>query len=237
MTLVRDRLKRAEHEGSMRLLLVEDDAMIGRSLDRALTHAGMAVDWVRTGADCATAVHGTVYELLLLDLGLPDGSGLEILRVLRRQNTDMPVLIITARDDVASRIAGLDSGADDYVVKPFDFDELNARIRAVIRRRHGRSSSIIAAGALTLDLARYEVSYRGLSAVLPSKEFSLVRALAERPGAILSRSQLEDRLYDWGNEVESNAVDVLIHYIRRRFDKDVIRNVRGIRWMIPDSRE
>ena len=118
----------------MRLLLVEDDAMIGRSLDRALTHAGMAVDWVRTGADCATAVHGTVYELLLLDLGLPDGSGLEILRALRRRNTDTPVLIITARDDVASRVAGLDSGADDYVVKPFRAPELGARIFGLLRR-------------------------------------------------------------------------------------------------------
>ena len=136
---------------------------------------------------------------------------------------------------MATRIAGLDSGADDYVVKPFDFDELNARIRAVIRRRQGRSTSIIAAGAVALDLARHEVSYRGSSLSFPAKEFALLRALAERPGAILSRDQLEDRLYDWGNKVESNAVDVLIHYVRRKFDKDIIRNVRGIGWMIPDN--
>jgi DNA-binding response OmpR family regulator len=219
----------------MRVLLVEDDVMIGRSLDRALTHAGMAVDWVRSGADCSVAVRGDGYGVLLLDLGLPDGSGLEILRTLRRQNSDTPVVIISARDDVASRIAGLDSGADDYVVKPFDFEELNARIRAVMRRRQGRASSTVVAGAVTLDLARYEVAYRGLSSVLAGKEFALVRALAERPGTILSRSQLEDRLYDWGNEVESNAVDVLIHYVRRKFDRDIIRNVRGIGWMIPDS--
>jgi DNA-binding response OmpR family regulator len=219
----------------MRVLLVEDDVMIGRSLDRALTHAGMAVDWVRSGADCSVAVRGDGYGVLLLDLGLPDGSGLEILRTLRRQNSDTPVVIISARDDVASRIAGLDSGADDYVVKPFDFEELNARIRAVMRRRQGRASSTVVAGAVTLDLARYEVLYRGLSSVLPAKEFALVRALAERPGTILSRGQLEDRLYDWGNEVESNAVDVLIHYVRRKFDKDIIRNVRGIGWMIPDT--
>ena len=218
----------------MRVLLVEDDAMIGRSLDRALTHAGMAVDWVRTRADCAVAIRGADYGLLLLDLGLPDGTGLEILRTLRRRNGDTPVVIITARDDIANRVAGLDGGADDYVVKPFDFDELNARIRAVIRRRQGRTSSTIAAGAVTLDLARHEVSYQGLSIVLPLKEFALVRALAERPGAILSRSQLEDRLYDWGNEVESNAVDVLIHYVRRKFGKDIIQNVRGIGWMIPE---
>jgi len=221
----------------MRVLLVEDDVMIGNGLDKALTHAGMTVDWVRTGSDCAAAVRGAGYGLLLLDLGLPDCSGLEILRAIRRGKTDTPVVIITARDDVASRIAGLDSGADDYVVKPFDFDELNARIRAVIRRHQGHSSSIIAAGELSLDLARHEVSYRGSCIVLPLKEFALVRALAERPGAILSRRQLEDRLYDWGNEVESNAVDVLIHYVRRRFDKDVIRNVRGIGWVIPEARQ
>lgn len=216
----------------MRILLVEDDVMIGRSLDRALTRAGMAVDWVRGATDCANALRGSGYGLLLLDLGLPDGSGLEILRELRSQKSDTPVVIITARDDVASRVAGLDAGADDYVVKPFDFDELNARIRAVIRRHQGRTSSTIVAGAVTLDLARHEVSYKGLSVVLPLKEFSLLRALAERPGAILSRSQLEDRLYDWGNEVESNAVDVLIHYVRRKFGKDIIQNVRGIGWMI-----
>jgi DNA-binding response OmpR family regulator len=218
----------------MRILLVEDDVMIGRSLDRALTRAGMAVDWVRSATDCANALRGSGYGLLLLDLGLPDGSGLEILRTLRGQKGDTPVVIITARDDVASRVAGLDAGADDYVVKPFDFDELNARIRAVIRRHQGRTSSTIAAGAVTLDLARHEVSYKGLSVILPPKEFALLRALAERPGAILSRSQLEDRLYDWGNEVESNAVDVLIHYVRRKFGKDIIQNVRGIGWMIQE---
>ena len=218
----------------MRVLMVEDDAMIGRSLDRALTHSGMAVDWVRTGADCAAALRGVDYGLLLLDLGLPDVPGLEILRTLRKQNSATPVVIITARDDVASRIAGLDGGADDYIVKPFDFDELNARIRAVIRRHQGRTSSLVTAGAVTLDLARHEVSYCGLSEVLPSKEFALIRALAERPGGILSRGQLEDRLYDWGNEVESNAVDVLIHYVRRKFGKDIIQNVRGIGWMIPE---
>src|SRR5881227_4069589 len=209
--------------------------MIGRSLDRALTGAGMAVDWVRTCADGAAAALDGVYGLVLLDLGLPDGSGTELLIAIRQKSTNTPVLIITARDDVASRIAGLDSGADDYVVKPFDFDELKARIRAVMRRHQGHSSSTLAAGELSLDLARHEVSYRGSCIVLPLKEFALVRALAERPGAILSRRQLEDRLYDWGNEVESNAVDVLIHYVRRKFDKDIIRNVRGIGWMIPDG--
>ena len=221
----------------MRILLVEDDMMIGRSLDRALKRAGMAIDWVRTQADCEGALGGSGYGLLLLDLGLPDGSGLEILRKLRDRKCEMPVVIITARDDFASRVAGLDAGADDYVVKPFDFDELNARIRAVIRRHHGQATSTISAGALALDLARHEASYKGLSVVLPSKEFALLRALAERPGAILSRGQLEDRLYDWGNEVESNAVDVLIHYVRRKLGKDVVQNVRGIGWMIPELKK
>jgi DNA-binding response OmpR family regulator len=219
----------------MRVLLVEDDPMIGRSLDRALTQVGMAVDWVRTAADCETALRNTAYGVLLLDLGLPDRSGLEILAALRAENRDTPVVVITARDDVASRVAGLDSGADDYVTKPFDFDELQARIRAVIRRRHGAASSTITAGEVTVDLARHGVSYRGSSIVLPAREFALVRALAERPGVILSRSQLEDRLYDWGNEIESNAVDVLIHYIRRKFDKDIIRNVRGVGWTILEA--
>ncbi len=218
----------------MRILLVEDDLMIGQSLDRALTGAGMAVDWVRTGQDCISSIRGTDYGLLLLDLGLPDCSGLEILQSIRSHNCPTPVVIITARDDVTTRIAGLDGGADDYLIKPFDFDELGARIRAVARRHQGHASPLMIAGAVELDLVRHVVSYRGSSSLLPSREFALLRALAERPGAILSRGQLEDRLYDWGREVESNAVDVLIHYIRRKFDKDIIRNVRGIGWMIPE---
>jgi DNA-binding response OmpR family regulator len=219
----------------MRVLLVEDDAMIGRSLDRALSDSGMAVDWVRSAADCMLAVRDCTYNLLLLDLGLPDGSGLEILRDIRRGSTMTPVIVITARDDVTTRIAGLDGGADDYVVKPFDFDELNARIRAVVRRHQGQASSVVSIGEVTLDLPRYHVSYRGISHVLPQREFALMRALTERPRAILSRAQLEDRLYDWGNEVESNAVDVLIHYIRKKFDKDIIRNVRGVGWTIAEA--
>jgi len=220
----------------MRILLVEDDTMIGRSLDRALTNAGMAVDWVNCGLDGLDALDGTEYGLLLLDLGLPDESGLEILRRLRLRGDVTPVVIITARDHLDSRVAGLDGGADDYIIKPFDFDELHARIRAVVRRHQGRAMSRMCVGEVTLDLAKHNVTYRDVSQVLPAKEFALLQALAERPGAILSRRQLEDRLYDWGNEVESNAVDVLIHYIRRKFGKDVVQNVRGIGWMIPESR-
>lgn len=220
----------------MRVLLVEDDTMIGRSLDRALTDAGMAVDWVNRGLDGLDALNGTEYGLLLLDLGLPDESGLEILRRLRNRGDSTPVMIITARDHLDSRVAGLDGGADDYIIKPFDFDELHARIRAVVRRHQGRAISRMNAGEVTLDLAAHEVMYREVSVVLPAKEFALLQALAERPGAILSRRQLEDRLYDWGNEVESNAVDVLIHYVRRKLGKDIVQNVRGIGWMISESR-
>jgi DNA-binding response OmpR family regulator len=220
----------------MRILLVEDDKMIGRSLDRALTDAGLAVDWVDRGLDGLQALDGTEYGLLLLDLGLPDESGLEILRRLRQRGDSTPVVIITARDGVDSRVAGLDGGADDYIIKPFDFDELHARIRAVVRRHQGRAASQVSVGELTLDLASHQATFREVSLVLPAKEFALLQALAERPGAILSRRQLEDRLYDWGNEVESNAIDVLIHYVRRKFGKDVVQNVRGVGWMIPESR-
>ena len=220
----------------MRILLVEDDKMIGRSLDRALTDAGLAVDWVDRGLDGLQALDGTEYGLLLLDLGLPDESGLEILQRLRQRGDSTSVVIITAHDGVDSRIAGLDGVADDYIIKPFDFDELHARIRAVVRRHQGRAASQVSVGELTLDLASHQATFREVSLVLPAKEFALLQALAERPGAILSRRQLEDRLYDWGNEVESNAIDVLIHYVRRKFGKDVVQNVRGVGWMIPESR-
>jgi DNA-binding response OmpR family regulator len=219
----------------MRILVIEDDPMIGRGLDRALTGAGMAVDVVTHGVDALSAARDNGYGLMLLDLGLPDEAGLEVLKKLRARHDPTPIVIITARDDVATRVAGLDLGADDYVVKPFDFDELLARIRAVVRRHQGKAASLLTVGALTLDLATHRVTYRGVSETLPAKEFALLQALAERPGAILSRSQLEDRLYDWGNEVESNAVDVLIHYVRRKFDRDIVRNVRGVGWMIPEE--
>jgi DNA-binding response OmpR family regulator len=218
----------------MRVLLVEDDRMIGESLDQALTAAGMAVDWVGRGLDCLDALKGNGYGLVLLDLGLPDGNGLEILRQLRQRGDFVPVIIITARDQLDARVTGLDSGADDYLIKPFDFDELHARIRAVVRRHQGQAESQMTVGDVTLNLASHTAVYRDVAHVLPAKEFALLQALAERPGSILSRQQLEDRLYDWGNEVESNAVDVLIHYVRRRFGKEVVQNVRGVGWMIPE---
>lgn len=216
----------------MRILLVEDDQMIGSSLCVALRRDGMAVDWVHDGDTALDALASDDHNLVLLDLGLPGTGGLEVLAATRGRQDKRPVLIITARDDVETRIQGLDLGADDFIVKPFDFDELAARIRAVTRRQNGHAASVVVAGEITLDLASHEVSYRGAVEVLPAREFTLLQALCERPGTILSRAQLEDRLYGWGDEVESNAVDVLIHYVRRRFDKDIVRNVRGAGWMV-----
>jgi DNA-binding response OmpR family regulator len=211
--------------------------MIGSSLSLALRRDGMAVDWVHDGDTALEALASGEHNLVLLDLGLPGTGGLEVLAATRRRQDKRPVLIITARDDVETRIEGLDLGADDFIVKPFDFKELAARIRAVARRQNGHAASAIIAGEITLDLATHEVSYRGIVEVLPAREFTLLEALCERPGTILSRAQLEDRLYGWGDEVESNAVDVLIHYVRRRFDKDIVRNVRGAGWMVIKSRQ
>ncbi|WP_243371371.1 response regulator transcription factor [Microvirga solisilvae] len=216
----------------MRVLLVEDDPLIGRSLVQAFDGTGMAVDWARTGDDALEALGANPYSIVLLDLGLPDKAGLDVLKDMRRRKDATPVLIITAHDDIETRIAGLDGGADDFVVKPFDVDELAARIRAVIRRHAGHAASVIETSEIVLDLACHEATYKGMTQLLPAREFALMQALVQRPGAILSRSQLEDALYGWGEEVESNAVDVLIHYIRRKFDNDIIRNVRGVGWMV-----
>lgn len=216
----------------MRILLVEDDPMIGRGLTPALEKAGMVVDWVRTGSLAEVALGGGDHAIVLLDIGLPELSGLEVLTRLRRAGQDVPVLLITARDGVEDRVLGLDLGADDYLVKPFEVKELMARIRALTRRRSGAAQSRIEAGALTLDLASQELTYGTQCHLLPPREFALMRALMERPGTIFSRAQIEDRLYGWGTEVESNAVDVLIHSVRRKFDKSIIRNVRGAGWMI-----
>lgn len=218
----------------MRILLIEDDAMIGRSLVRGLEDQGMTVDWVRSGADGHAALTSDKDEhaLVLLDLGLPEMSGLEVLRHARVTRKALPILVITARDGLDDRIAGLDLGADDYIIKPFELRELLARMRAVIRRLHGQAQSLMVSGALSLDLATHEVEYKGVKRMLSAREFALLRVLMQRPGTILSRTQIEQQIYGWGEEVESNAVDVLIHSIRKRFDKDIIRNLRGAGWMV-----
>ena len=216
----------------MRILLVEDDTLIGRGLVRAFDGSGAAVDWARNGADALHALRSSAYSAVLLDLGLPKKSGLDVLKEMRREGDATPVLVVTARDDVETRVAGLDLGADDFINKPFDFDELAARIRAVVRRHAGHASSQLRSSAITLDLATHAATCRDVTHVLPGREFALLSALMARPGAILSRTQLEEALYGWGDEVESNAVDVLIHYIRRKFGKDIIRNVRGAGWTV-----
>jgi DNA-binding response OmpR family regulator len=217
----------------MRALVIEDDPTIGSGLRRGLAHAGISADWVKDGASGLEALATTRYDIVLLDLGLPGVSGLDTLTAMRRGKDQTPVIIVTARDDVGSRVSGLDFGADDYIVKPFDMDELAARIRAVLRRRGGHASVRMECGEVGLDLATHVAVYRGIELVLSAREFALVQALVERPGAILSRSQLEERLYGWGEEVESNAIDALIYSIRKKFDKDFIRNIRGAGWAIP----
>jgi two-component system OmpR family response regulator len=219
----------------MRILLIEDDRMIGDSLTAALRREGMSVDWVRTGADGEDALANGGHGLVLLDIGLPGRSGIELLRCARGAGNTTPILIITARDGIDDRIAGLDVGADDYIVKPFETRELLARMRAVLRRHAGAARSLLIVGEITLDLESHEITYRGTTVALPAREFALMHALVERPGAILSRARIEERIYGWGEEVESNAVDVLIHAIRRKFDKDIIRNVRGAGWMVARS--
>ncbi|MDL2398898.1 response regulator transcription factor [Rhizobium mayense] len=219
----------------MRILLIEDDPMVGRSLSQALADAGMSVDWVADGRAGEEALLAGGHAVALLDLGLPGSDGISVLENVRRHGIGTPIVVITARDDLDTRVKGLDSGGDDFVVKPFEVPEILARIRAVLRRHAGHATSRIGTSEIVLDLASHELSYRGQTEMLPAREFALMRALAERPGTILSRSQIEDRVYGWGQEVESNAVDVLIHYIRRRFGKDIIRNVRGAGWLVMKS--
>jgi two-component system response regulator QseB len=217
----------------MRVLLVEDDAMIGASAQKGLRQDGFSVDWVRDGAAALAALAANPYEAVLLDLGLPGRSGDDVLKSLRRMGNDVPVLIITARDKVPDRIAGLDSGADDYIVKPFDLDELAARIRAVQRRRAGRADPLIRIRDLTFDPAARSVTWRGEAVTLSARELALLEALLERPGSILSRAQLEERIYGWGEEVESNAVEVHVHSLRRKLAPDFIKTVRGIGYVVP----
>jgi DNA-binding response OmpR family regulator len=224
----------------MRLLLVEDDRMIGDSLQRALRLEGFAVDWVRD----ADAADGTLsserFDLVLLDLGLParpgsggkGGDGLDVLRALRGRRDATPVIVLTARDARGDRVAGLDAGADDYLVKPFELDELSARIRAVLRRHAGRAEPLLSASGVTLDPANRRVMQAGAAVVLSAREFAVLEALMTKPGAVLSRTQLEDRLYGWGEEIESNAVTVYIHQLRRKLGTDFIRNVRGVGYFV-----
>lgn len=217
----------------MRVLLVEDDPMIGEAMHAALKDAAYAADWVRDGRTALDALVGQHYDLVLLDLGLPGKDGLEVLGAIRARADPVPLLIVTARDGLDDRLRGLDGGADDYLLKPFEMAELLARMRAVLRRKGGQAAPLLGNGVLALDPATREATVNGGPAVrLSQREFALLRALLLRPGAILSRSELEDRLYGWGEEVESNAVEFLIHALRRKLGADAIRNVRGVGWMV-----
>jgi len=219
----------------MRILLTEDDAMIGEAVQRGLRAQGFAVDWVRDGIQAQQALDSQPYDLLLLDLALPRRSGLEVLQALRGAGSVMPVVIITARDAVTDRVSGLDSGADDYVVKPFDLAELAARIRALLRRRSGRAENRIEHLGVALDPAARTVTRDSEPLELSAREFALLHALMEHPGRILSKAQLEDRLYGWGEEVESNVVEVYVHSLRRKLGADFIRTVRGVGYRLGEK--
>ena len=212
----------------MRLLLVEDDSMIGEAARQGLRQEGHTVDWVRDGREADAAVAAAPYDAVLLDLGLPRRDGLSLLKSWRAHNVKVPVLIITARDAVSDRVSGLDAGADDYLVKPFDLDELSARVRAVARRRSGRAESVIRIGELEIESSTKQVRWKGADVTLSPREYALLEALANRPGAYLTRAQLEERLYGWDEEIASNAVEVHIHGLRRKLDPELIRNVRGM---------
>jgi two-component system response regulator QseB len=216
----------------MRLLLVEDDAMIGRSLQQGLRQDGYALDWVQDGQAARLSLQDQEYALVLLDLGLPRLNGRELLRELRQRRNPIPVLIITARDAITDRVEGLDAGADDYLVKPFSFEELAARIRALLRRPRGAPEPLLHQGSLTLNPSSHEVHLDGVPVHLSAREFALLETLLRRPHMPLSRAQLENAIYGWGEEVGSNAIEVHIHSLRRKLGAGRIENVRGVGYRV-----
>ncbi len=219
----------------MRILLVEDDPMIGEAIVVALKDAAYAVDWVKDGAIANNVLEQGEHQALLLDLGLPKRDGIEVLRRLRFVKNTIPVIIITARDGLQERIEGLDLGADDYLVKPFEVSELLARLRAIVRRQAGQSASILTNGKVSLNPESHEAYAGDIIEVLSAREFALLQALLLRSGAILTRAELEASLYGWNEEVESNAIDFLIHGVRKKLGAHVIKNVRGAGWMVEKS--
>jgi len=216
----------------MRLLLIEDDRMIGESLRNALRGSGYAVDWVRDGRAADTTLSTERFDLVLLDLGLPQIDGMEVLRAMRGRGDRTPVIVLSARDALANRVLGLDAGADDYIVKPFELDELLARMRAVVRRQTGRAEPGLEVDGVTLDPATRQVAHNGVPVALSAREYAVLEALMLRPGAILSRAQLEDRLYGWGEGLESNAISVYVHQLRRKLGDGFIRTVRGVGYYV-----
>ena len=217
----------------MRLLLVEDDPMIGEALLDLLRDEHYAVDWVRDGAMADTALRSHGYDLVLLDLGLPKRDGLDVLRALRQRRDKVPVLVATARDAVADRVAGLDAGADDYVLKPYDMSELLARIRALLRRGAGVAEPVFSAHGVTLNPATHEATCNGQPVPLSAKEWAVLEPLIARPGIVLSRAQLEEKLYGWKDEISSNAIEVYIHGLRKKLGSGFIQTVRGLGYLVP----
>lgn len=220
----------------MRILVVEDDSLLGDALQVGLKQAGYAVDWVRDGIQAEQALAHEPYAALVLDLGLPKRSGLQVLRQLRQQDSALPVIILTARDTVDDRIQGLDAGADDYLIKPFDMGELSARLRALLRRSSGFSQPLLQVGDVELDPAAHRVTYKGKVIELAAREFMVLQTFMLAVGRVLSRAQLEERLYAWGEEVESNAIEVHIHHLRKKLFPQVIETVRGVGYLMPRDR-
>jgi two-component system, OmpR family, response regulator QseB len=216
----------------MRLLVIEDDAMIGERLQKSLRKSGHAVDWLRDGAQADNALQTQTFDMVLLDLGLPKRSGIEILQRLRARDNRVPVIILTARDAVHNRIEGLDSGADDYLVKPFALDELEARIRAVERRHQGHASTLLAFGQLTCNPVAKEVRFDGKAVTLSAREYQVLYMLMRRPGAIVARREIEEGLYDWDDGIESNTIEVHVHRLRQKIDPKIIRTVRGLGYQL-----
>jgi len=221
----------------MRLLLVEDDTLLGDGIRAGLSQQGYAVDWVESAESAQLALETGQYDLMVLDLGLPGMPGLEFLTRLREAGKDLPVLILTARDAVQDRITGLDSGADDYLTKPFELEELGARIRALLRRHSGRASPLVRHGDLVMDPAAHQVTLKGEQVDISPREFSILQMLLENRGKVMSRSRLEEGLYSWNAEVESNTVEVHIHHLRRKLGADLIRTIRGVGYIIDKPRE
>ena len=216
----------------MRILLVEDDELIGKAVKQALNDTSNAVDWVQDGATASSSIELEDYSLVLLDLGLPKKDGLDVLKDIRSAKKDMPVIILTARDSVEDRIKGLDLGADDYLVKPFSIDELHARMRAVVRRNNGIANPVLSNSIMALNPSTREAIRDNQTYTLSAKEYALLHVLMLRPGNIFSRDQLEESLYGWNEEVASNAIEFLIHALRKKLGKDAIKNIRGMGWMV-----
>jgi DNA-binding response OmpR family regulator len=217
----------------MRILLVEDDTLLGDGIRAGLAQADFAVDWVQDGILGETALRTETYAAVVLDLSLPRLSGLDLLRRLRASGDATPVLILTARDAVVDRVKGLDSGADDYLIKPFDLDELGARLRALIRRVQGSAAPVLRLHGVLLDPAQHRVEYRGEPVELTARQFTLLHELMLNAGRVLSREQLENRVYPWGEELESNAIEVHVHHLRRKLAPELVRTVRGVGYLMP----